>query len=144
MPGAEGSRRAKTPLQLSYAFQLLYSCSMTLVRLSILAFYRRLFPRESTPAWWRACLYSIASLALAYFIAGTAAAIFICTPISYFWTRTGKGHCINEILMFYISAALTVLADVLILLLPMPIIWRLQMQRSKKIGVMAIFLLGGL
>ncbi|KAL8905612.1 MAG: hypothetical protein Q9207_002522 [Kuettlingeria erythrocarpa] len=74
---------------------------------------------------------------------GTTAAIFICTPISYFWTRSGTGHCINEMLMFYISAALTVVADVLILLLPMPIIWRLQMHRSKKIGVMAIFLLGG-
>ena len=93
---------------------------------------------------WRVCLSMAFFLVLGFFISGLASVIFECTPISYFWTRTGNGHCVNVTLLLYFSASLTVLADISILLLPMPIVWNLQMKRSKKIGVMGIFLLGGL
>ncbi|KAL8699056.1 MAG: hypothetical protein Q9224_001579 [Gallowayella concinna] len=130
-------------LQLAYAFQIVYAFSMTLIRLSILAFYHRLFPKESTPAWWRACLYAVVFLCLGYFISGVFTVAFICTPVSFFWTRSGNGHCVNEMAVLYSNAGLTIFADIVILLLPVPIIWRLQMEKAKKIGVLGIFLLGG-
>ncbi|KAL8852978.1 MAG: hypothetical protein Q9221_002126 [Calogaya cf. arnoldii] len=138
-----GPENTKKFLVLSYIFQLVYNCCAICVRASIMAFYLRVFPRHTTPAWWRACFLAISFIYLGGGIAGIAASIFICTPISYFWTRTGNGHCVNEMALYYSGGALTVIVDILVLALPMMIVWKLQMNRSKKIGVMGIFLLGG-
>ncbi|KAL8646782.1 MAG: hypothetical protein Q9226_006714 [Calogaya cf. arnoldii] len=138
-----GPENTKKFLVLSYIFQLVYNCCAICVRASIMAFYLRVFPRHTTPAWWRACFWAISFVYLGGGIAGIAASIFICTPISYFWTRTGNGHCVNEMALYYSGGALTVIVDILVLALPMMIVWKLQMNRSKKIGVMGIFLLGG-
>ncbi|KAL8989197.1 MAG: hypothetical protein Q9177_001871 [Variospora cf. flavescens] len=140
---AIGDGNVQKYLQLTYAFQIIYGFALVTARLSILYFYHRLFPRESAPRWWRACLYVVTFFVIGWFIAGLCCVTFICTPISYYWTRTGNGHCINEMAVMYLSAALTIVADILILLLPLPVIWNLHMRRSKKIGVMTIFLLGG-
>ncbi|KAL9021143.1 MAG: hypothetical protein Q9185_001682 [Variospora sp. 1 TL-2023] len=140
---AIGEGNVQKYLQLTYTFQIIYGFALVTARLSILYFYHRLFPRESAPRWWRTCLYIVTFFVIGWFIAGLCCVTFICTPISYYWTRTGNGHCINEMAVMYLSAALTIVADILILLLPLPVIWNLHMRRSKKIGVMTIFLLGG-
>ncbi|KAL8802925.1 MAG: hypothetical protein Q9182_003475 [Xanthomendoza sp. 2 TL-2023] len=140
---AVGHENTVMYLKLAYGFQFVYSFSMTLARLSILAFYHRLFPKESTPAWWRVCLYAVIFLCLGWFVSGVFTVAFTCTPVSFYWTRTGNGHCVNEMALLYSSAGLTIFADILILLLPVPIVWRLQMEKAKRIGVIGIFLLGG-
>lgn len=54
------------------------------------------------------------------------------------------GHCIGSHQLGVASGTLNVVSDFLILTLPLPIIWRLQMSTRKKVGVIAIFALGGL
>ncbi|KAI4239250.1 MAG: hypothetical protein LQ349_000505 [Xanthoria aureola] len=97
---------------------------------------------ESTSKRWRYCIYAIAAVCIGFFISGTITAIFQCRPISFFWTRKGKGECINELALIYFSQSLQVLTDILILTLPIPVVWKLRLRRSKKIGVLGIFLLG--
>ncbi|KAL8948136.1 MAG: hypothetical protein Q9222_005647 [Ikaeria aurantiellina] len=140
---AVGQRNLQRFLLLSYTFQIIYGVTMTIIKISILLFYCRLFPRESTPRYWRMAVYIIATVMILFCIGGVTACIFQCTPVDYAWLRTGEGHCINTLLLFYISSAVTVVTDVIILLLPMPIVWKLQMPRAKRYGVLAIFLLGG-
>lgn len=43
-----------------------------------------------------------------------------------------------------LGAASNITSDLIILVMPMPIVWRLQMPRSKKYAVTGIFLMGGL
>ena len=70
--------------------------------------------------------------------------IFICTPIQTFWSLGGPRTCI-DILKYYLGVAVpNVLTDVILLLLPVPWIWKLVMSRSQKIALTGIFLLGGL
>ncbi|KAL9602216.1 MAG: hypothetical protein Q9219_001940 [cf. Caloplaca sp. 3 TL-2023] len=140
---AVGVQNTQTYMKLLYSFQIVYAFTLTAIRLSILLFYRRLFPAESTTARWRVFLYICAFLVFGFFFAGLGAVIFMCTPISYFWTRAGNGHCINVQALLYFTATLTIVADISILLLPIPIVWNLQMEKSKRIGVIGIFLLGG-
>ena len=46
---------------------------------------------------------------------------------------------------FYVAgAALALASDVIILMLPMPVVWRLQVSKNQKIGLSVVFLLGGL
>ena len=44
----------------------------------------------------------------------------------------------------YVQSAVNTISDFYLLGLPMPIVWKLQMPRRKKIGVSAIFLMGTL
>ncbi|KAL8709463.1 MAG: hypothetical protein Q9220_005846 [cf. Caloplaca sp. 1 TL-2023] len=139
---AVGQRNVQKFLLLVYIFQIIYGFTMTIIKLSILLFYCRLFPRESVPRYWRAAVYIIAVLCILFWISGVTACIFQCTPVDYAWLRTGEGHCINTLLLFYITSTVTVVTDICILLLPLPIVWKLQMPKAKRYGVMAIFLLG--
>ncbi|EKV11313.1 hypothetical protein PDIG_51500 [Penicillium digitatum PHI26] len=61
------------------------------------------------------------------------------------WFYPNGGRCVYDIYKFYISyAAVNVATDVSILMVPMPIVWKLQMPRTQKILVCGILLIGGL
>ncbi|KAI4108962.1 MAG: hypothetical protein LQ339_002081 [Xanthoria mediterranea] len=141
---AVGEHNAQQYLKMGYVFQLLYAHAITIIKLSILLFYCRLFPRESTSKRWRYCVYAIAAVCIGFFISGTITTIFQSRPISFFWTRKGKGKCVDGLAPIYFSQSLQVLIDILILTLPIPVVWKLRLRRSKKIGVLGIFLLGSL
>jgi hypothetical protein len=70
--------------------------------------------------------------------------IFICTPIKAFWdseaAKTGK--CIPNILHWYINAGGNILTDIMVLVLPLPIISKLKLHRSQKWVLVGIFCLG--
>lgn len=53
------------------------------------------------------------------------------------------GTCLNITALLISTAVLNIFTDIGILILPMPIVWRLQIQRSQKFAVSGVFLLGG-
>lgn len=67
--------------------------------------------------------------------------IFQCTPVSFFWTRIPPGSCIDRSWLF-ISALANLVADLLVLGLPIPVIWSLQLTTRKKIAVCGVLFLG--
>ncbi|KAL8913485.1 MAG: hypothetical protein Q9171_001673 [Xanthocarpia ochracea] len=121
---------------------LLYGSGITAIKLSILLFYLRLFPKETTSRRWRASLYTIAAVLIFYLTAGAPVTVFQCRPIAYAWIRKGKGSCNDQLAFLYFSQAYMIATDIIILCLPIPVVWRLHLRKGKKIGVLAIFLLG--
>ncbi|KAL8818565.1 MAG: hypothetical protein Q9223_002825 [Gallowayella weberi] len=104
---AVGQENTVKYLKLAYAFQFFYACSMTLTRLSILAFYHRLFPKESTPAWWRACHYAVIFLCLSYFVSAVL-------TVAFTWTQVNPGIWSTiEPCMGIVSACLPVIGPLL-------------------------------
>jgi hypothetical protein len=76
------------------------------------------------------------------FVSGT---IFQCTPISYFWNRKILGgHCIDTATFWYGHAAWNTVMDVLILVLPVPVIRSLSIGRNRKVAVCGVFGSGAL
>lgn len=66
----------------------------------------------------------------------------VCRPLSYTWDKSIEGHC-GDILAGYISSAvINVVLDVAVIILPMRILWKLQMRLSKKLLISGIFGLG--
>jgi hypothetical protein len=119
---------------------LLWAMGITCVKFTILAFYWRLFP----PKRFRQVV-----LATGIFISLSAISfiftfIFQCTPISHFWNKTDGGFCVNRTQFYIVSGGINIATDVFILLLPMPLLWKLKTSTSQKIGLTMIFLLGGL
>lgn len=79
---------------------------------------------------------------IGYFVSCGLAAIFGCQPISYFWNTDQPGRCMDEYLFFKVNGALNLVLDIVVLLLPLPMLWRLQMHSKKKIALSLIFSLG--
>ena len=122
-----------------YILQLCWNTTLPLVKLSITLFYARLFPVK--PA--KLVCKTIQRFLVVWYVTFQTVAIFQCTPISFFWEQSKPGgHCI-KIVPFYISLAATnLLTDVVILITPIPLIWRLSIARSRKISLSFVFLLG--
>ncbi|KAL8690594.1 MAG: hypothetical protein Q9218_003998 [Villophora microphyllina] len=132
-------------VKIQYAFEFFWAIALVFIKLSILVFYRRLFPQQNTSTKWRIChlLLCVASVILGLIsVFGSA---FQCTPVAFFWDPTiPGGHCINFSAFARFTSTLNIVTDVLILAMPIPIVWSLHLEKSKKIGVCGLFLLGGL
>ena len=132
--------------QVEYAFELTYAVLITVIKVSILLFYRRIFPAESLGARYRLAWWIILVWSTLWSISVFFSATFQCLPASYYWTKvTMKTHgtCLNITALLISTAILNIVTDVGILMLPMPIVWRLQIRKSQKFAVSSIFLLGG-
>lgn len=69
----------------------------------------------------------------------------VCAPIAYYYDRTiPGGSCKNQVISGTANAALSFVGDIAILILPLPMIWTLQMNIRRKLAVTGIFLLGSL
>ena len=65
-------------------------------------------------------------------IGGKAA---ICIPLPKLWDPELDGHCIHDNVFVLTDCALTICSDFIILNLPMPLIWALQMPTRRKIEI---------
>ena len=81
-------------------------------------------------------------LVLAYGIALILLFLLICRPIAYNWDKTIDGHCGSSIGEGIAAAATNMIIDGTIVLLPIKVVWRLQMPAQKKIGISCMFALG--
>lgn len=128
-------------IQILFAYILLYAATIPLIKLSVILFYRRIF--GMTKSMWF-CVF----LTLGYFVACYIAFLVCCRPVSYYWTQytdSSGGICVFSLYSFYIgNAAANVATDVVILLVPMSLVWKLQMRPFQKVLVCGIFMLGGL
>ncbi|KAJ6156755.1 hypothetical protein N7497_005640 [Penicillium chrysogenum] len=127
-------------MRVLFAFVVLYVLTIPLIKLSVLLFYRRIFGM-TYPIWF--CVF----LTIGYFLSGTIAFLACCRPVSYFWTQFAErsgGKCVFNFYPFYVShAAINVATDGIILLVPIPIVWKLQMRWTQKLMLSGIFLVGG-
>ncbi|OCK99305.1 uncharacterized protein K441DRAFT_729703 [Cenococcum geophilum 1.58] len=125
---------------LFYILLLFYNPGLCFFKYSILAFYLRVFPIVT---WLRYSVYALAILVTMWFLGTEFILIFRCSPISAAWTPS-PGKCISEQTIFITQSVPTIFFDVAIITLPISLIWGLRLARSSRIGVVAMFLLGGL
>ena len=62
-----------------------------------------------------------------------------CTPRQKQWNPTIPGHCTDKHQAGVFSGSINALSDSLILILPLPLICRLQMSSKKKWWLLAVF-----
>ena len=93
----------------------------------------------------RFAIYIVFGIVIIYSTWGLFRSIIPCRPISDFWELTAVGEsCVNAIKYYTAHSALGVATDVLILLLPIPGLKKLMLPRSQKLGLILVFMLGGL
>ncbi|OAQ65351.2 hypothetical protein VFPPC_06466 [Pochonia chlamydosporia 170] len=128
--------------------ELGYFFTLICVKWSILAFYWRSFHiRRSI----RIPIWTLATVVLLWGIAVILVTIFQCQPTHAFWSRfdpvnprsPSDYHCgVEDTKFFYGNAIPTIITDILMLLLPAPYIYTLQLRKGQKFALAGIFLVG--
>ncbi|KAJ8110395.1 hypothetical protein OPT61_g6750 [Boeremia exigua] len=118
----------------------LYATSLAFTKLSILLFYLRLSPHR----WFRVLVWTLAVVVVVYVAVYNLISIFGCRPIAATWDLRlmESATCMDQLTEYMALSILNIIIDVLTLVLPIPIIARLQMPRMQKISVCAIFATG--
>ncbi|KAJ5116812.1 hypothetical protein N7456_001160 [Penicillium angulare] len=128
--------------KLVFAMEFIYSSTIPAIKMSVLMFYRRIFPIRR----FSYALYGCAFLALGWFIGVMVVNFVQCFPYAYFWKQYGdpnaKGKCIAVEDYFMGNGIAEAITDFIILVTPFYQVWKLQMPTSQKIAVSAIFGLG--
>lgn len=122
-----------------FVLSLLYLAAVVFPKLAILAIYLRIFVQ---PRFRTAC-YILAMLVIANWVGNTVAGLLMCKPLQYFWDHTiTGGHCFHIKERRCWASLINIITDVAMLVLPLPIIWKLHTSRSVKIGLTITFATG--
>ncbi|EEQ84351.2 uncharacterized protein BDCG_01156 [Blastomyces dermatitidis ER-3] len=125
-------------LKLYVGAQVVYKVTIALSKISIIFLYLRIFVGKI----FRRTCWSLIWIVICYTIGSSTATVFQCTPIHRAWQRQVPGTCINLTISWYSNAAFSILSDLAILILPMPVIKSLLLPKKEKIGLMSIFAVG--
>ena len=82
------------------------------------------------------------AILIAWYIAITVVAVFQCTPVKRQFDYTIPGHCLSFYGTFIGVTVPNFFIDVILLLLPVPMLWNLKIKKAKKVALTANFLLG--
>lgn len=78
-------------------------------------------------------------------IASWVVNLTVCTPVAYYYDKSiPGGMCKDQSVSGSVNGGLSLLGDICILAMPLPMIWHLQMNRRRRIALLGIFMLGGL
>lgn len=128
-----------------FVYAIVWVCSVSVTKLSIILLYRRIFTVQRSA--FRLWLDALTCITVCLFVSYMVATLTVCRPLSFLWTSLqpdAHGSCFNYKLFMFISAVLNSCVDILILVTPVARVWSLHMSFKMKIGVCGMFLLGSL
>lgn len=106
-------------------------------KISILALYVRVFGVNRT---FRRTCWVLGGIIVFYCVACTPMFIFECTPgpVRSF-AQTEANQCVPVLGLNVAVGAINIATDTALLLLPIPMITRLQMSKGRKLAVLVVF-----
>ncbi|KAK3067334.1 hypothetical protein LTR53_015868 [Teratosphaeriaceae sp. CCFEE 6253] len=126
--------------ELSWVVQIVLFCALCLVKISVCLLVLRI--KNTRPL--RRFLYGVMALLVVTTVIPIIALCIECRPLQGFWHRE-MGHCHSpnfRIYSIYVQAAYSVTTDLLCSLLPILIVWNLQLALHKKVGVCVMMCMG--
>lgn len=139
----EETDQAKTTVYFKYllAVSFYYFFGVAIPKLAILALYLRLFTTKP----YRRAVYIVAAIVAVTGIVCSVMSLNLCHPFEYNWDRTiPNGKCVNEQAFYLWGSLPNIVTDVTILVLPMPIVWKLHASIRTKVSLLIAFLTGSL
>ena len=119
----------------------LYFCDVNLPKLAILVLYKRIFPTKSI----QYIIYSTAAILVSASIANTATSLAACKPFEANYNPALPGaKCIDKDKFFNWTSVPNIVTDLVLLILPLPIVWNLHNTRRIKVGLTFTFFVGSL
>ena len=129
-------------LKILFSANLMFDLCLCCTKTCALLFFSRVFPAHASSKWFNWALWITHGLNVGWLIGIVVASFFLCIPVEASWDQNVQGDCSNQMPVYIGSAISSVAIDFIILLMPLPKIWRLQMSAVKKGGLSLVFLLG--
>lgn len=118
---------------------MLWGVSVFLIRASVLVLYIRIFRTRS----FRITCYVVHGINFAFFVSTILSSALICRPLAYSWDKKiSGGKCGDQKSLDLYIGIVNLLLDVCVVVLPMPVLWGLQMAINKKLMLSGMFGLG--
>ena len=123
--------------------------TLTLIKLSFLVFYKRVFVYDKTN--WKntrnIVVHAFIDLMIIWDLGFVLIMLAGCRNhfyAHYAAFEVTRAKCINTLKYIYAFAITDFITDCLTILTPIPFIWKLRLPNRRKLGISAIFLLGAL
>ena len=65
--------------------------------------------------------------------------MFRCHPLRKYWDVKIDCNCVDATNIFLADGVISVLSDFTILLLPMPLLWKLHLSKKRKVKFVLVF-----
>ncbi|CAD6590680.1 MAG: hypothetical protein ASARMPRED_004965 [Alectoria sarmentosa] len=137
-----GTSRISTLLKLMMSGIVTYTLTITMVKISILVLYRRIF---STAAFKRSTLIVGAAVMLWFFVA-LFTDLFQCHPFQAAFDPEllFTNQCVNLQAYYWGIAGSNLCIDIVMLYMPLHMVGGLKLPTRQKIALSGVFLLGGI
>jgi hypothetical protein len=128
-----------TDMQLIFVSSLGYHVTIMLLKVTVLLQFRRVFP---LPAFQRLCDMSLIFLAV-WTVAGIVGGFTICLPLNKNWDPQASAWVCEKRFWFWLGHGIVhVITDVLIFIMPLPLLRTLPLHPLHKMALIAVFCLG--
>ncbi|KAH6870269.1 hypothetical protein BKA58DRAFT_384712 [Alternaria rosae] len=128
--------------RLLLAAPVLYAPCTALTKVALCIFYSRLSPSVAFQwAVWITLFVCAGSYTAVFF-----SLIFACKPIAASWDPLllATATCVNRGAIYIATAVIGIVTDVMLISIPIPTIWGLQMPTKQKIGLTIMFCVGSI
>ncbi|KAK5137846.1 hypothetical protein LTR08_006614 [Meristemomyces frigidus] len=125
-------------LKFFFLYQICYKLLGGFTKLTFCFLYLRIFNQKP----FKRLVITVASIVAAGSLAFAIATVFQCTPVHRAWDHRIPGHCTNNSAFWYSHAAFNTFWDIVIYIMPVPLIRSLKLRGGQKTGLVSIFALG--
>ncbi len=121
-----------TALCLYWVSQITYKITLQLTKISLVLLYIRIF---GTVYWFKRLGWFLIGLLALYGLASCLTGLVQCNPIPKAWNSAVAGSCINLMQFFIFNGAMALATDAIILILPLPMVYGLQLPLAQKLAL---------
>ncbi|KAF2151460.1 hypothetical protein K461DRAFT_295512 [Myriangium duriaei CBS 260.36] len=118
-------------------FVTYFACNM-FVKLSLLAFYRKLSP-DNRYSW---LIWAMVVIAIIFGVGSMLTALMSCIPLTKLWHPSLPGMCINIQAFYYANGGFMIVTDIVLYILPILIVRGVQLSKAKRAAMNVLFALG--
>lgn len=119
-------------------FALLWNATVCFSKLSVLLMYTALIPNVSLTRW--AC--AIGLFIILWNVGNILGGLLICRPLARNWDFAIPGTCGSQINYYFSMGVINIITDIFLIALPMPYLYRLNLETRKKALSMALLSIG--
>lgn len=123
---------------------MLYLLGIMCTKCAILVFYTQLFGVNRRFRW---LCFGMMGCVVTYCVVFFFIEAFNCNPVAKVWhslSFQGPSTCFDNSFVEFVIGGFNIGTDLVILVMPIPLILRLQMNFSRKVGLLLIFSTGAL
>ncbi|KAH7122025.1 hypothetical protein B0J13DRAFT_155884 [Dactylonectria estremocensis] len=127
--------------RINFAGRPIYQVGISFFKIALLISYLRLLSGTDHCTYRGVVWFTIGAVFLSH-LGCALCLILACKPVTKSWNPLQDGTCLPAGPSFTAYAVVTIVADVIVAILPLPVLLRLEIRLAKKVGLVTIFGLG--